>query len=167
MAKPASDILGQRFGKLVAIARAGSVNRNAAWECQCDCGITKTIQARHLKSGNTVSCGCYAIEVRTTHGMKNDGPLYWTWSAMIQRCTNPNHQAFKNYGARGIRVCERWRGRDGYVNFLSDMGERPDGMTMDRIDNDGNYEPGNCQWATWDHQAATRRPKSKNREYLA
>lgn len=83
---------------------------------------------------------------------------YYIWAAMIQRCTNPKNRDYKNYGARGITVCDRWR---DFTNFLADMGEKPDGLSIDRIDNDGNYEPGNCRWATPAQQASNKRPRSR------
>lgn len=86
-------------------------------------------------------------------------PTWKSWSGMVERCTNSNHAAYAHYGGRGITVCDRWQGKDGFANFMQDMGERPEGLTLDRIDNDGNYEPGNVRWATAKQQARNRRPR--------
>ncbi|WP_328981757.1 hypothetical protein OG258_19885 [Streptomyces mirabilis] len=126
----------------------------------CDCGTPHTIRRDHW--GKAVkSCGCLAkelISVRsTTHGMTKS-PTYRTWVAMIQRCTNPGRSNYPYYGGRGITVCSRWR--NSFEAFLQDMGERPDGMTLDRVDTDGSYEPGNCRWATKNEQAQNQRPRA-------
>ena len=153
-----NDLTGQTFGKLTIISRATSGAGGARWHCICSCGKTSTPSSLNLKAGRSRSCGCESHK-RKTHG-KTRTAEHRVWSDMKNRCTNPKNRAWKHYGGRGIRVCKRWL--NSFENFLSDMGERPDGLTLDRYpDNDGNYEPSNCRWATWKQQRKNRRPFTK------
>lgn len=131
-------------------------------ECRCDCGAVKFVRLKQLQDGVVKSCGCLlkekaaqrCIDRETTHGMSKV-PEYNVWNAMRERCTNPKLRSFKDYGARGITVCERW---SSFENFYADMGPRPvPGMSLERMNNDGNYEPGNVRWATATEQARNRR----------
>lgn len=155
------EIGGQRFGRLVVLDRVGFGPGKARWNCQCDCGTEFIAIGIDLRSGNTQSCGCYKrelIRVRsTTHGATKDYGLsgaYRSWLTMKSRCLNRGNNRFSSYGARSITVCDRWL---SFESFLADMGERPDGRSLDRIDNDGDYEPGNCRWATRQQQMSNQR----------
>lgn len=119
---------------------------------QCECGVVCAASMSNVRGGATTSCGCYDRERRRKHGYA-DTRVYRVWRSMLSRCYG-KHPGFSNYGGRGIVVCERWR---TFENFLADMGEPPDGLSLDRINNDGNYEPGNCRWATQEEQHNNRR----------
>lgn len=154
---------GMRFGRLTLVRKVGSTaDKHALWLADCDCGNQVTVPARNAGKGITQSCGCFQREQvadrNRTHGM-SQSPEYRIWSGMLSRCHNPNDTGYYKYGARGVVVCDRWRG--SFEAFYADMGPRPDGMSIDRIDPEGNYEPGNCRWATTLVQARNKRPRGK------
>lgn len=150
------DLSARQFGRLTVLSHAGSRQGNALWLCRCACGAERLVLGTNLVKGQTKSCGCQKREATTTRNRLNathrmtDSRTYETWHAMKQRCHNPKHRAFGRYGGRGITVCARWK--DSFENFLADMGERPPAKSIDRINNNGNYEPGNCRWKTQGEQ---------------
>ena len=134
------NITEQVFGKLTVLKREGSDKEGKAlWLCKCDCGNEALITGKRLRKGTTKSCGC----IVSKHNM-TDTTTWKSWRSMMRRCYETTNQHYERYGARGIRVSEKWH---EFVNFLTDMGERPDGTSLDRINNDGNYEADNCRWA--------------------
>src|SRR5215207_4952752 len=149
------DLTGKTYGKLTVLKYNGhNFHRAIMWLCQCSCGNIKSVIGSELKRGRVRSCGCLFRYNNLTHG-RSYTYEYQCWADMLQRCNNKNSNNYKYYGARGITVCERWR---KFENFYADMGERPnDNYSLDRINNDGNYEPNNCRWTTTDIQAQNKR----------
>lgn len=156
------DLSGQKFNMLTVISYYGNTeDHKAVWLCRCDCGVEKPIAAAKLKQGQK-SCGCLSATANTRkksyHGKRGTG-AYVSWSRMIQRCNYDGYDGTARYKGRGVSVCERWR---TFVNFLEDMGDRPEGCSLDRINNEGDYEPSNCRRADQKTQA---RNKSTTKTY--
>lgn len=166
-----SEIIGQRFGRLTVRRHI----KKSMWRCLCDCGKYCHVRRRSLLDGVTKSCGCLRRQIASKRNLihghtRNQSPSqeFVIWSGMKQRCFNPKSISFKNYGGRGISICERWISGDGkrtgYQCFFDDMGKRPSREhSIDRIDNNGNYEPDNCRWATAKQQVKNRRPTKSYR----
>lgn len=164
------DLSGMVFGRWTVIARGPDSKRGATrWEAVCSCGTRALVAATNLRSGQSRSCGCRSPEyrarvrlARTKHGASRRAavtPEYQSWINMRARCTNPNNASWPRYGGRGITVCDRWQGPDGFINFLADVGYKPwpfEWFSLHRIDNDGNYEPGNVKWSDATEQARNR-----------
>lgn len=153
------DLIGESFGQLTVTSFAGMTEDRMTrlWLCVCDCGGSITVPTKRLRNKMTKSCGCLMSKVlkvrNTTHGMA-DTPLYRLWSAMHSRCYNPNNEAFHRYGGRGIYVDDRWH---SFENFMADVGEKPKGLSLDRLNNDGPYSAINFRWATYTEQNSNRR----------
>lgn len=160
--KNSLDLLGKKFDRLTAVEKTDKrINKHVVWKFLCDCGNEHFAMASEVKNGRTRSCGCLVSEVvsaiRTSHGATvnyTPTPTYVVWQSMIRRCHAPAHKSFKDYGGRGIFVCERWH---DFENFLQDMGEKPKGLSLDRIDNNKGYSPDNCSWRSMKEQSRNKR----------
>lgn len=154
---PRRELAGQRFHKLIVLSwaewRHYASGRESTWLCQCDCGKQAVVPQRNLVGGNTKSCGCIVGKHKRTHGA-TETREFKTWVSMRQRCENERHKSYKDYGARGIKVCARWQ---AFANFLADMGPKPAGASLDRIDNERGYAPENCRWTDMRTQSNNRR----------
>lgn len=158
------NLIGQRVGRLLVISFAGNFGKTqrSKWMCRCDCGNEKAVTSKHLVSGRTVSCGCWKTESTlarfTRHGhspMGASSGTYGSWQGMKDRCYNSKNKCYPRYGGRGIRVCDYWLA--DFKNFLSEMGEKPEGLTLDRINVNGHYEKSNCKWSTPKEQCRNKR----------
>lgn len=157
------DMIGSTFGRLTVRAFSRLTKSGKIWLCECSCGEFTEAKTGHLRSGSISSCGCLrretAEQLKLSHGHARAGlhtRIYDRWKGILARCYNPEHKSYENYGGRGIRVCERWH---DFQNFIDDMGFPPSGLIIDRRNNDGNYEPGNCRWTSHRVNANNRRPR--------
>lgn len=148
------EMIGKKFNHLLVLSLSGSINQRLYYKCLCDCGNEKIILGTSMRLKKSQSCGCLRIQRITKHNLLNS-PEYKSWQGMRQRCENPNSDSFKNYGARGICVCKKWR---TFNNFYLDMGRKPSPeYTIERLNNDGNYSKNNCVWATKKQQGRNKR----------
>lgn len=160
------DLTGHKYGRLTVMREADkrTMGGSVHWSCMCDCGKTHIVYSCHLRSGHTKSCGCLSVETAiktfTTHG-KSNTPEYTCWEGIINRCYNKSNRSYRNYGGRGISVCKRWR--NSFINFLNDMGLKPNpNLTIERINNNRNYNVTNCKWTTHTIQSRNQRKRKDN-----
>jgi len=154
------DLTGRIFGQMRVLGYSHKHGAYSCWLCECSCGTQKAVLSTALTQGYTKSCGCSKavfLKSLAKHGQCGT-PMYRAWAQMIQRCTNPDNRHFHNYGGRGITVCDEWKSFD---RFKADMGERPPGLSLDRIDNNRGYSKENCRWATHSQQMRNRRPRNE------
>lgn len=159
------DLTGQKYGRLTVLSRSPEIGYKIKWNCSCECGGSIVARGNDLRNGGTSSCGCLQKESRVASNIKHGHATfragstrtYNSWANMMQRCTNPLNPKWPIYGARGIRVCDAWH---DFEAFYRDMGDRPERTSIDRIDVDGNYEPGNCRWADARTQRLNQRRKA-------
>lgn len=160
MARAYADLTGQRFSRLTVLRfhdRTGGASHIIRWWCRCDCGTELPVQVTYLRGGTQKSCGCWRRDKHMTHG-RSHTPEWNVWCGIIDRCYRQNSTVYDNYGGRGIAVCDLWR--ESFSNFFADMGTMPSPKhSIDRIDNEGHYEPGNCRWATSSEQMSNQRTR--------
>jgi len=155
------DMTGRTCGRWTVTGPGPSRAGDAYWMCRCACGVERAVVGKDLRRGGSVSCGCYQAEAvsaaLTTHGQSQHSPEYQAWRSMLGRCLQKRRGSYPNYGGRGITVCDEWK--LSFEAFISHIGPRPSpGHSVDRINNDGNYEPSNVRWATRSQQQQNRRP---------
>lgn len=169
------NLAGKRFGRLVVVSQLSrNYSGEITWFCQCDCGTETVVAGLHLRSQHTRSCGCLHRESiaeiggkqrglaspNYKHGCSRKSGSYLCWQQMGQRCTNPKAPVWKKYGAVGVNICDRWRGEHGFEHFVADIGNRPSlKHSVSRHLDTGDYEPSNCEWATWPQQASEAKGK--------
>lgn len=151
------DLTGQRFGRLVVLEEAPKNKREGpSWVCRCDCGNICVAHRKELRRGDTKSCGCWKKETLKNRGAKHNKKTQKSWRGMMNRCYDSKDKRYPYYGGRGIKVCDKWH---NFENFYEDMGDKPEGLTLERVNTNGDYEPSNCKWATWKEQHQNQRAR--------